>query len=252
MRLSFAVALASLLVACGQPSSPCATITGGRSGVQAQLVFVNVSEGRVAFTFGVSAASNVFDVPAFRIESAAAPDAGGASDVGSLILRFDGASMRNPDGTPSYLGPTTLAPAQEVVREVALLDDANRSMRWRLRLSRAVCPRVATKAYQHGKTGRAQVFVLFGVTSAFTLETSPISRDGALVGTGMQASGVGFAPSSTVTFKIGDQTIWGTTTNPDGTFDTGLFVPNLPPATYTVTASDAAGHSAPAHLRIVP
>ena len=251
MRPFSIVALVALLVACGQTTSPCATITAGRSGVQAQLQFVSVSEGRVAFTFGPSSASNVFDVPAFRIEQSAAT-ASGDGESGSLVIRFQGAATRNPDGTPSYLGLTTLAPAQEVIREVALLYDANRSMGWQFGLGRAVCPRLATKAYQYGKTGRAQVFVLFGVTSAFTLETSPISREGAPVGTGMQASGVGFAPSSTVTFKIGDQTIWDTTTNPDGTFDTGLFVPSLPPATYTVTASDAARHSAPAQLRIVP
>ena len=224
----------------------CGPTTAGRQGAEAQLRFAEASDTQIVLTFGASSASNVFDVPAFELiplEGAGAPRA--------YRLRVRGASMLNPDGTKSYTGLNGLEPGGRTVRAINLIDDSARVVTFTVLLERDVCPFVAAKVYQYGKSPRAQIALTFGGASALTLETISDAVGGALIGTPVQASGAGYEPSSKISIAIGGRLVWDTTANADGTFDSGFWIPDREPGLYTVTATDGHGHLGATTLRVM-
>lgn len=226
--------LALALVALLSARAPyaCPRFGDGKPGAQAQLVALDVSDERVAFTFGLSAAG-AFGVPEFDI--AVAPD------PSSLVVRFRGTSTRNPDGTPSYTGPIALRSERG---PVLLLFDGERVMGWLV--PRVACPRVVVKTYTVGSTfPRALVVLAFGEAASITLEPPARATGGPVL-----VSGVGFAPSSEVGIFVAGAETHRATANASGGLETILFVPALPPGRYLVLVTDVRGRNATATLTI--
>ncbi|HEV8229039.1 MAG TPA: hypothetical protein VGQ86_03695 [Candidatus Limnocylindria bacterium] len=224
----------------------CGAISGGRSGAETQLRFVEASDTQVVLTFGASAASNEFDVPAFELAPLE-----GTSAPRSYRLRVSGTATRNPDGTTSYNGPKVIEPGGRTVRGIAFVDEAARSITFNVALERKTCPFVAAKTYQYGKSPRAQIVLAFGGASALTIETVSDVVGGAPIGTPVQASGIGYEPSSRIRITVGGRAVWDTTSNGDGTFDSSFWIPDREPGLYTVTATDGRGHTGTTTLRIM-
>ena len=124
-------------------------------------------------------------------------------------------------------------------------------MLFNVALERQACPHVASKTYVYGKSPRAQIVLTFGGASSLTLETVSDAVGGAPIGTPVQASGVGYAPSAKIRITIGGRAVWDTTANEDGTFDSGFWIPDREPGPYTVTATDGHGHVGRTTLRIM-
>ena len=80
---------------------------------------------------------------------------------------------------------------------------------------------------------------------------TPIQLGGAPIGTPVQASGIGYEPSSKISITLGGRLVWDTTANADGTFDSGFWIPDREPGLYTVTASDGHGHVGTTTLRVM-
>ncbi len=229
-RASSARASAFLLLlwlcACAAPSPACAPVASGTPGAQAQLRYVDASDDRIAFTFGLSAVPGGFDVPEHAI----------AFDASALDITFRGASALNPDGLPSYFGPRSFDLEQGGrLRELALVEDRERTLRWRATLDRARCPRVAAKTYTIGTFPRAQVVLLLGDAASLMLE--PDARPAREPVT---ISGVGFTPSSAVRVTIGE-VVAETTADAKGNFQVGTYVPALATGRYRAIATDANG-----------
>jgi hypothetical protein len=245
--------IAALVAACAPAPTArlpvtCGPTTGGRAGAETQLRFVEANDTQIVLTFGASSASNVFDVPAFELiplEGAGAPRA--------YRLRVSGASTVNPDGngTKSYNGLSALEPGGRTVRAINLIDESARVVTFTVLLEREVCPFVAAKVYQYGKSPRAQIALTFGGASALTLETVSDAVGGAPIGTPVQGSGAGYEPSSMIRITLGGRLVWETTANADGTFDSGFWIPDREPGLYTVTATDGHGHLGTTTLRVM-
>jgi hypothetical protein len=246
-----ALVLMLLVTACApapsaKPPVTCDATSGGHAGAETQLRFVEATDTQVVLTFGASAASNDFDVPAFALELLE-----GSNAPRSYRLRVDGTSSRNPDGTSSYTGQRTIEPGGRTVRNISFVDDTARQMIFNVALEREACPHVASKTYVYGKSPRAQIVLTFGGASSLTLETISDAVGGAPIGTAVQASGVGYAPSAKIRITIGGRAVWDTTANTDGTFDSGFWIPDREPGPYTVTATDGHGHVGTTTLRIM-
>ena len=246
-----ALALTLLLTACAPPGTSelpvwCEAASGGQAGAETQLRFVEATDTQVVLTFGASAASNDFGVPAFALELLE-----GSNAPRSYRLRVNGTSSQNPDGTSSYTGQRTIEPGGRTVRNISFVDDTARQMLFNVALERQACPHVASKTYVYGKSPRAQIVLTFGGASSLTLETVSDAVGGAPIGTAVQASGAGYAPSAKIRITIGGRAVWDTTANPDGTFDSGFWVPERDPGPYTVTATDGQGHVGTTTLRIM-
>ncbi len=242
---------AQLPVTCGATTGgqlpvTCGAITGGHAGAETQLRFVEASDTEIVLTFGASSASNVFDVPAFELTPLE-----GAGSPRAYRLKVSGSSTLNPDGTASYRGLKGLEPGGRTVRAIDLIDEAARVVTFTVALERDVCPFVAAKVYQYGKSPRAQIALTFGGASALTIETISDAVGGAPIGTPVQGSGAGYEPSSNIRITIGGRLVWDTTANADGTFDSGFWIPDREPGLYTVTATDGHGHVGTTTLRVM-
>ncbi|MEP6693570.1 MAG: hypothetical protein ABJB39_02900 [Chloroflexota bacterium] len=251
VHIARTLALAVLLATCAPTPSAklpltCGAASGGLAGAETQLRFVEASDTQIVLTFGASAASNVFDVPAFELIPLE-----GTSARRAYRLRVNGTSTLNPDGTPSYRGLKGLEPGGRTVRGITLIDETSRVMLFTVLLESDVCPYVAAKMYQYGKSPRAQIALTFGGASALTLETVSDVVGGAPIGTAVQASGAGYEPSSRISITLGGRRVWDTAANPDGTFDSGFWIPDREPGLYTVTATDGHGHVGTTTLRVM-
>jgi hypothetical protein len=246
-----ALALLLLLTACAPLASSklpvsCGATSGGQAGTETQLRFVEANDTQIVLTFGASAVSNEFGVPAFELVPLE-----GSSAPRSYRLHVNGTSTLNPDGTTSYTGLKTIEPGGRTVRNISFVDETARRMLFNIALERQACPYVASKMYVCGKSPRAQIVLTFGGASSLTLETISDAVGGAPIGTAVQASGVGYEPSAKIRITIGGRAAWDTTANPDGTFDSGFWIPDRDPGVYTVTATDGRGHVGTTSLRIM-
>lgn len=134
-------------------AGPCATVTGGTSGAQAQLVGLRVAHqpgfDRVVFEFGPSTAPGPFGMPGYRIEPASSFTGTSGQRVtldgnAFLSLRFPNASTVSPTtGQPTYPGSNDIRPGTPLVREVKLVEDFERVMIWGIGLDHPACPAVS-------------------------------------------------------------------------------------------------------------
>src|SRR5438552_15125261 len=152
-----ALLLMLVVVACAPTPTAklpviCGATAGGRAGAETQLRFVEASDTEIVLTFGASSTSNVFDVPAFELTPLE-----GAGSPRAYRLKVSGSSTLNPDGTASYRGLKGLEPGGRTVRAIDLIDESARVVTFTVALERDVCPFVAAKVYQYGKTPRAQL-----------------------------------------------------------------------------------------------
>ena len=249
MRVALSVLL--LVTACapvGTSRLPvsCDGTSGGQTGAETQLRFVEATDAQIVLTFGASSASNDFGVPAFTLELLE-----GSNAPRSYRLRVNGTSSLHPDGTSSYTGQRTIEPGGRTVRNISFVNETARQVLFNIALERQACPHVASKTYVYGKSPRAQIVLTFGGASSLTIETISDAVGGAPIGTPVQASGVGYAPSAKIRITIGGRAVWDTTANEDGTFDSGFWIPDREPGLYTVTATDGHGHTGTSTLRIM-
>lgn len=240
-----------LLVSCELPAAmplpaSCDGANGGRPGAQTQLRFIEATDTQVVLTFGPSSESNDFGVPQFGLEPLE-----GTSAARAYRLRVNGASILNPDGTPSYNGLKAIEPGGRTVRGITLVDDSLRTMTFTIAVERVACPFVASKTYQYGKSPRAQIVVTFGGAASLTLETVSSVVGGAPSGTPVQASGMGYTPGATVRIYLAGQQVTDTAANADGAFDIGLWLPDREPGLYLVTASDGRGRAGTTTVRVM-
>jgi hypothetical protein len=230
---------AAALLAMSRPADwipfLCPRASGGVPGAQAQLQYLHVTDRSVTFSF-VNSISGSFDVPEYTVEHG--PD-------GPIAVSFKGSSIYEPDGTRSYPGPLVIEPGRQVIRQVRLSGDADRTMRWDLKLVHSACPGVTQMRYWTGSYSRAQVIVAFGDTSSVTLE--PAVRP---VGAPVWVNGAGFAPSTSLVLTANEQIIRETTTDAAGMFQTAIFVPEADPGSYVVVARDRVGNEGRAILTI--
>lgn len=232
-RLLCAAAL-TLSISTGCADS-CAAASGGQPGARAQLRFVDVSDERVIFIFGLAAGGG-FGLPTYAVEP---------REGASFIVRFDGASTINEDGSASYDGSGEIR-GDGLVRKVRLVNDSGASMRWELELAARTCPRVIGRAYAAGTTfPRAQVALLLRGDSAITIESSTRYAGGPIT-----LSGLGFAPSKAVTITIAGHEAHRTMSDADGAINTSFFIPELSAGTYALVAADASGHQARVSLEV--
>src|SRR5439155_851489 len=136
-------------------------------------------------------------VPAFELTPLE-----GAGSPRAYRLKVSGSSTLNPDGTASYRGLKGLEPGGRTVRAIDLIDEAARVVTFTVALERDVCPFVAAKVYQYGKSPRAQIALTFGGASALTIETISDAVGGAPIGTTVKVSGAGYEPSSNIRITI--------------------------------------------------
>lgn len=134
-------------------SGPCAAVTGGTTGAQAQLVGLRIAHqpgfDRIVFEFGPSTAPGPFAMPSYRIEPASSFTAVSGQPVtlagnAALSVRFQNASTVSPTtGQPTYPGPYDLQPGTPLVKQVKLVEDFERVLVWGVGLDHPACPTVS-------------------------------------------------------------------------------------------------------------
>jgi len=225
--------------------STCAPVSGGDEGAEAQLRYVDVGARQITFTFGPTSFSDTFGVPRFEVGFVAAtrpPEL----DTGTrrMDITFRGASGFNPDLTPSYRGASVIVPATSgPLREAASTQDSARLLSWRVMLERSECPTVTTNTYVWGKSPRAQVTLTFGQRAWITAEHAA-TYVGAPILSPVLVTGLGFAPRSTLTFRIDGQLVDTAESDDAGRCETGIFVPKLEPGIYELSVTDGSGRKA--------
>ena len=134
------------------PAAACAPASGGTPSAQAQLVALRVAHqsgfDRVVFEFAQSTAPGPFGVPSYSVEPAGSLSGASGQPVqiaGNALfgIRFQNASTRNPDNTPSYGGAIDLRPTTPLVKEIRLVEDFERVLTWGAGLDHLVCPKVS-------------------------------------------------------------------------------------------------------------
>ena len=134
------------------PAAACAPASGGTPSAQAQLVALRVAHqsgfDRVVFEFAQSTAPGPFGVPTYSVEPAGSLSGASGQPVqiaGNALfgIRFQNASTRNPDNTPSYGGAIDLRPSTPLVKEIRLVEDFERVLTWGAGLDHLVCPKVS-------------------------------------------------------------------------------------------------------------
>ena len=245
------VATAATLIFAFSAHTECGAVAGGSDGISAQLRYVDIGDRQLTFTFGPSAASDVFGVPRFELafQNATPPP---ELDTGTrrLELAFHGASGFNPDLTPSYRGSSLLIPPTSgVLREAAVTQDSAGLLSWRLMLQRSECPIVTTNSYVWGKSPRVQVTVTFGQRAWITAE-HPATYVGAPILAPVFVAGRGFVPRSKLYLRLGDQDLDPADADDQGRIETSIFIPKMLPGIYDLSVTDDSGRRATYRLLV--
>jgi len=241
--IAFAGATIALATRRGDPS--CVAAGGGETGSETQLRYVDIGPRQITFTFGPSAESNRFGVPAFSLSrTTATPPPELDTGTHRLSIHFTGASGFNPDLTASYLGKSVLVPAASgPVREADITLNTGRNLAWDVVIAGDRCPAVSTNQYVWGKSPRAQVTLTFGQGAWITAE-HPATYVGSPVLAPVLVTGMGFAPRSELTLSIAGSRVDNATADDAGRVEAGIFVPKLQPGVYELAVTDPAGHRA--------
>lgn len=229
--------LATLVIAatsCTPAALPCEA-RGGDPGSTMQLRHVSFGNDQLSLLF-VQRAGELVGIPEHFVETTAT----------GVRVRIPGARLRTADGGSSYRGALPPERPPGAIRAVGIFEDADGSVTVDLDLEEAGCPRLASRR--------------FGLSSTFSAALVSIAlRDGPVValdpdhgvpGKGLQVVGIGFAPSSPVTFQMGSGVVWSSRSDERGHLDTVLTVPDVPGREHSVLIRDGAGGTALAWFRI--
>lgn len=236
MRGSLACALALILAltSCTPAAVPCAT-SGGEPGSIVQLRHLSFGNDQLSLLF-VQRAGETSGVPAHRVEGV----------PGLVRMRIPGARLRTADGASSYAGELPPDPPPGRIRSVEIAEDTDGSVVIELRVDGDACPRVASRRFGLGTTFSAALV-------SIALRDGPVvalDPDHGVLGRGMQVVGMGFAPSSPVTFQVGPGVVWSSRTDERGELDTVLVIPRLAGRDHSALVRDGAGGTALAWFRI--
>lgn len=161
-------------------------------------------------------------------------------------VRIPGARLRTADGGSSYRGELPPVPPPGRIRGVEIAEDLDGSVMIDLRIRGSGCARVASRRFGLGTTFSAALV-------SIALRDGPVvalDPDHGVPGRGMQVVGMGFAPSSPVTFQVGPGVVWSSHTDERGELDTVLVVPRLAGRGHSALIRDGAGGTALAWFRI--
>ena len=237
MRGSLRAIAAVVLVmasSCGAASAPCTT-SGGEPGSIVQLRHVSFGNDQLSLLF-VQRAGERVGIPEHVI---------GMED-GVIRIRIPGARLRTADGGSSFRGDLPPLPPPGRIRGVEITEDADGSVTIDLRVDGDGCARVASRRFGLGTTFSAALV-------SIALRDGPVvalDPDHGVPGTGMQVVGMGFAPSSPVTFEVGPGVVWSSRTDERGELDTVLMIPRLAGRDHSALVRDGAGGTALAWFRI--
>lgn len=213
---------------------PCEA-SGGEPGSIVQLRRLSFGNDQLSLLF-VQRAGETSGVPAHTIEGV----------PGLVRMRIPGARLRTADGVSSYAGELPPDPPPGRIRSVEIAEDTDGSVVIELRVDGDACPRVASRRFGLGTTFAAALV-------SVALRDGPVvalDPDHGSPGTGMQVVGIGFAPSSPVTFQVGPGVVWSSRSDERGHLDTVLFVPDRPGRGHSALVRDGSGGTALAWFRI--
>jgi hypothetical protein len=146
------------------------------------------------------------------------------ASAGRISVRVPGGRLRHADGTSSYFGELEPEPPPGHIRSVGIAEEADGSVVVELAVDGAACPRTSSRRYGLGTTFSAALV-------SIALRDGPIvalDPDRAAPAGSVQVVGLGFAPSSHVTFGVRQRTVWSSRTDELGHLDTVLFVSDVP------------------------
>lgn len=184
----------------------------------------------------VQRAGELVGIPEHFVETTAA----------GVRVRIPGARLRTADGGSSYRGELPPAPPPGRIRGVEIAEEADGSVTIHLRVDGDGCARVASRRFGLGTTFSAALV-------SVALREGPVvalDPDHGAPGRGMQVVGMGFAPSSPVTFQVGAGVVWSSRSDERGELDTVLVVPDLAGRDHGALVRDSAGGTALAWFRI--
>lgn len=223
-----------LASSCGAAAAPCAA-SGGEPGSIVQLRHVSFGNDQLSLLF-VQRAGETSGVPEHIVASA----------PGVVRVRIPGARLRTADGASSYAGELPPDPPPGRIRSVGIAEDADGSVVVELRVDGDTCPRVASRWFGLGTTFAAALV-------SIALRDGPVvalDPDHGAPRTGMQVVGMGFTPSSPVTFQVGAGVVWSSRSDERGDLDTVLTIPDLPGRDHSALIRDGAGRTALVWFRV--
>jgi hypothetical protein len=202
---------------------------GGERGSIVQLRHLSFGNDQLSLLF-VQRAGEPSGVPEHVVEAV----------PGLLRIRIPGARLRTADGLSSFAGELPPDPPPGRIRSVEIAEDPDGSVVIELRVDGDTCPRLASRRFGLGTTfSAALVSVALRDGPVVALDPDHGSPPG-----GMQVVGIGFAPSSPVTFQVGAAVVWSSRSDERGHLDTVLFVPDLPGRDHSALIRDAGGGTA--------
>lgn len=220
--------------ACGAASAPC-TSSGGEPGSVVQLRHVSFGNDQLSLLF-VQRAGEQVGIPEHFVETTAR----------GVRVRLPGARLRTADGGSSYRGELPPAPPPGRIRAVDLFEEPDGSVVVDLDVDGVGCARAASRRFGLGTTFSAALV-------SIALRDGPVvalDPDHGAPRTGMQVVGLGFAPSSPVTFQVGSDVVWSSESDERGYLDTVLTIPDLPGQDHSALVRDGAGATTLAWFRI--
>jgi len=146
------------------------------------------------------------------------------ASAGRIRVHVPGGRLRHADGTSSYFGELEPEPPPGQIRSVGIAEEADGSVVIEVDVDGAACPRTSSRRYGLGTTFSAAL-VSIAMRDGPVVALDP---DRAAPAGSVQVVGLGFAPSSHVTFDVRQRTVWSSRTDELGHLDTVLFVSDVP------------------------
>ena len=207
------MAVIAAVASCTAPAAGCQTVTGGEPGSLVQLRRISFGDDQISLLFVLRQGAG-YGIPEHTVTATA----------GRIRVHLPGARLRHADGTSSFFGELEPEPPSGWFRSVKIEEEADGSVMVEIHADGSRCPRTASRRYGLGSTFPAALI-------SVALRDGPggaLAPDRAAPAGSVQVIGVGFAPSSHVTFDVRQRRVWSSRTDALGQLDTVLFVPDHP------------------------
>lgn len=188
-------------------------MTGGEPGSVVQLRRISFGDDQLSLLF-VLRPEAAYGIPEHTVTATA----------GRIRVHLRGARLRHADGTSSFFGELEPEPPSGRFRSVKIGEEADGSVMVEIDADGSECPRTSSRRYGLGSTFPAALV-------SVALRDGPVvalDPDRAAPAGSVQVIGLGFAPSSHVTFEVRQRMVWSSRADALGELDTVLFVPDAP------------------------